>query len=358
MKIFLINKYKIRIFKYLIPILIVSLTINVFAAGFIEANGSTYYVNDNNSFAVNCWRWIDDNNDTVAECYRFGADGKLLKNATMSDGKLTNDKGQWIEDGIVQRVYTLNFRPLLSNKKNQVNVLSATNSSITRINATGKDIPDFDREKKEPKYPTSVFSPSEVGYILGKKVDLKRPEGGDSTGKIIGSDLLTEDDPKYLEEGDSVYGGVDMSKYVTTSNKLTKNVDEAKIWGGDVWNGVMCLSGNGASVKFDVSKYEFFHMEIAHQTHGTSTADTQCSLELYIGGDFIRGYSNFNDGPPEIIDEWLEEQGSNTIELKLVVEGNAKGRKVYIRNARMRYIRDAYKAKKKTKRADELTEKK
>ena len=352
MMFFLMKKNRIKMFKYLIPLLIVSLTINVFGAGFMEINGSTYYVNDNNSFAINCWRWIDDNNDTVAECYRFGADGKLLKNATMSDGKVTNSKGQWIEDGIVQRVYTLNFRPLLSNKKNQFEILNATDSNVSRINATGKEIEEFD--KKKPKYPNFVFSPSEVGYILSKKVDLKRPEGGDSTGKVLGTNLVVEEAPKYLLATESVYGGVDLSKYVTASNKFTKNVEEAKIWGGDVWKDVMCLSGNGASVKFDVSRYEFFHMEIAHQTHGASTADTQCSIELYIGGEFVRGYSDFNDGPPLVIDEWLEEQGSNTIELKLVIEGNAKGRKVYIRNAKLRYIRDAYKSNKNTKRAEDL----
>ena len=356
MKIFFNKKLKNKILKYLIPSLIVSSTMNIFAAGFVDVNGDRYYVNDNNSFAINCWRWIDDNNDTVAECYRFGPDGKLVKNATMSDGKLTNDEGQWIDDGIVQRVYTLNFRPLLSNKKNDFNIKSST-ESITRINASGVDLPNFIEGDKKPKYPTAVFSPSEAGYVLGKKVALKsekKPEGGDSSGKILGTDLVVEEDPKYADSGESVYGGIDMSKYVTASNKLTKNVEEAKIWGGEVWNNVMCLSGNGASVKFDVSKYEFFHMEVAHQTHGTSTADTQCSLELYIGKDFVRGYSNFNDGPPEIIDEWLEEQGSNTVELKLVIEGNAKGRKVYIRNARMRYLRDIYKTNKNTKKEKDL----
>lgn len=72
--------------------------------------GDTYYLNpvsDNTLGRMfTGWCWIDDNGDGVFECYYFqeasdGKRGRLYKNETTPDGYTVNDKGQWIQDGIV-----------------------------------------------------------------------------------------------------------------------------------------------------------------------------------------------------------------------------------------------------------------
>lgn len=339
---------KKRILKNrIICILIVALVASpfrVYAAGFVDTDNGRYYLNDQNQFAINCWRWIDEDNDTVAECYRFGPDGHPLTNATTSDGKMTDMYGRWIVDGIVQKIYTKTFKPLSGNRKHYIAIDPKTSTdSVMRINSTGKDIYRTieDQEKKAKKKakgsPLAIFSPSEVGYILGNKVKLERPEGGNSRGLVI-DNLSVEEEYRYLEEGESVVAGRDMRQLITASKNFTKNLEKAKIWGGEEWTDVMCLSGNGAYVKFDMTKYNYFTVEIAHQTHGESTADTSCYIEFYINDDLIDGYDKFNDKPPQQISEWVDD-GKKTIEFRLVVEGSAKGRKVYLRNARVRNIK-------------------
>ncbi len=339
---------KNRIFKNrIISILIVALVVSPFrlyAAGFVDTDNGRYYVDDQNQFAVNCWRWIDEDNDTVAECYRFDKDGHPLANATTSYGKMTDMYGRWVVDGIVQKIYTKTYKPLSGNVKRHIDIEPKTSTdSVTRINSTGKDIymTIEDQEKKAKKKakgsPLAIFSPSEAGYILGKKVKLERPEGGNSQGLVIDK-FTVEEEYRYLGEGENIVAGRDMRQLITASKNFTKNLEKAKIWGGEEWSDVMCLSGNGAYVKFDLTKYNYFSVEVAHQTHGKSTSDTFCYIEFYINDDLIEGYDKFNDNSPQTISEWVDD-GKKTIELRLVVEGDAKGRKVYLRNARVRNIK-------------------
>lgn len=72
--------------------------------------GDTYYlhnISDNTlGHMYTGWQWIDDNGDGVAECYYFetesnGYRGRLYKNTTTPDGYTVNEKGQWIQNGIV-----------------------------------------------------------------------------------------------------------------------------------------------------------------------------------------------------------------------------------------------------------------
>ena len=311
---------------------------------------------------------------------------------------MVNEQGQWVVDGQVQQVFSATGKPLSSNflgmldKKAEVieeeeyeeyyeyevatrsTASNATPSMIKvkklrritpsnlskRIDASGKDVynlykVDDSKEStsknsknsknsksssKVPKGdPRSVFSPSETGYVLSGRANTNKPkpQGGDNQNRII--DTMVEDDPKYLTEEDVKLIGKDMAELVSASNKFTKSVQNVKIWGGDVWPEVMQLSGNGASVKFNMEKYNWFRMEVAHQTHGESTSDTNAYLEFYIGTEHVGTYDAFNDDVPEVIEEWIDD-ADKAITLKLVVEGDAKGRKVYIRDARARKFKE------------------
>ena len=81
-------------------------SIITFAGRLITIDNTLSYQSDDGSIAKNVWVWIDDNRDSIAECYRFNEDGLLAKNYVHYDGKMTNDKGQLLEDGVVVRKMT------------------------------------------------------------------------------------------------------------------------------------------------------------------------------------------------------------------------------------------------------------
>ena len=60
-----------------------------------------WYQNDDGSYPVNTWQWIDGNGDGVAESYYFDENGYLLTNVT-KDGYTVNVDGAWMVNGVVQ----------------------------------------------------------------------------------------------------------------------------------------------------------------------------------------------------------------------------------------------------------------
>ncbi len=65
-------------------------------AGQWEQTGSDWkYMQDNGTYAVNGWQWID------GKSYYFDANGIMAKNTTV-DGYTVNADGQWVVNGVVQ----------------------------------------------------------------------------------------------------------------------------------------------------------------------------------------------------------------------------------------------------------------
>lgn len=65
-------------------------------------NVGWWWQNDDGSYPVNCWEWLDGNKDGVAECYYFCADGYMLAATTTLDGYTVNADGAWDLNGAVQ----------------------------------------------------------------------------------------------------------------------------------------------------------------------------------------------------------------------------------------------------------------
>lgn len=344
----------------LIATILVALFLNQvsFAGEFTFLNGAIYYLNDDGTPATG-WRWLDTNNDGLCECYRFGLDGALVTN-TVVKGKEVNSEGQWVVDGVVQRVFKNTGRPFVefnqtldfddNNKYIYVGTMS-TVSSTKRINATSKDVKALMEADLNMDFvgPDGKFERPKDGMVYGKgsKAAIeKRPVATKSSWGVI-ADALIEEETIYLSATESIVAGRDMRKFKTASNKYTEKADNVKIYGGDIWNDVMILQGNGAYVKFSAteknskSKYKanYFTAEVAHQTHGESTADTYCGVEVYLNGRSVEVFDEFCDGEPETIEMWLDDSDSN-VELRAVVTGDAPGRKIYIRNARFRQVKD------------------
>ena len=232
-----------------------------------------------------------------------------------------------------------------------------TYSQTKRLNATKKEnikeLIEADLRKDEEDYRKSLIGPKgefvrpEEGYLLSKGVRSlvsKRPIATRSTWHVIDDDLR-EEAVRYLSASESIIAGREMGKFVSASNKYTAKAENVKIWGGEVWSEAMVLQGNGAYVKFVTTdentkfKANYFTFEIAHQTHGESTADTYCAVELYLNGKSVAVYDEFCDDIPEVVEKDLDE-GESNMELRAIVTGDAPGRKIYIRNARFRMLRE------------------
>lgn len=60
-----------------------------------------WYQNDDGSYPVSTWQWLDGNKDGLSESYYFNESGYLVTNTTI-DGYTVNADGAWTENGEVQ----------------------------------------------------------------------------------------------------------------------------------------------------------------------------------------------------------------------------------------------------------------
>lgn len=75
--------------------------------------------NDDGTYPVNKWEWVDGNKDGIAECYYFNESGYCLMATTTPDNCTVNESGAWIVNGVVQtKIVNAN-----------VNISSNTNNS-------------------------------------------------------------------------------------------------------------------------------------------------------------------------------------------------------------------------------------
>lgn len=74
----------------------------VFAAGWVQEGAEWWYQNENGSYPMNQWQWIDGNRDGIAECYYFDSDGYLLVNTMTPDGYRVGQNGAWVVNHVIQ----------------------------------------------------------------------------------------------------------------------------------------------------------------------------------------------------------------------------------------------------------------
>lgn len=79
--------------------------ITAFAGEWEQDETGWWWNEDNGSYPVSEWRWLDGNEDGIYECYYFGADGYMLADTTTPDGYTVNIDGAWTVDGGVQLQY-------------------------------------------------------------------------------------------------------------------------------------------------------------------------------------------------------------------------------------------------------------
>lgn len=106
-----------------------------------DANG-WWWQEDDGSYPVNSWQWIDGNNDNVSERYYFNSQGYMLANTTAPDGSVLNADGAWTVNGTVQTTQILNIDSYGYNDKINNLVYDLMNSTMAE-NRQKYGIPDL-----------------------------------------------------------------------------------------------------------------------------------------------------------------------------------------------------------------------
>lgn len=61
-----------------------------------------WWQEDNGTYPMNTWCWLDGNRDGIAECYYFNGYGYMLAGTVTPDGYTVNENGAWTVNGVVQ----------------------------------------------------------------------------------------------------------------------------------------------------------------------------------------------------------------------------------------------------------------
>ena len=346
MGVFVFNKSFIYRLLFIIVMTLVLLKGYVFAGILAEVDGFTMYKNDQGEIANDTWVWIDANNDSIAECYRFDKDGHLAKNYTHYDGKKTNDKGQYIEDGIVVKKMLstggllteseLFIGPRLEDKNHYIK-----DNIILDANLERKEKLKLDRafvELDETIENDENIDGQVINNIIGRYEPLSNivPDSGVIYSKEAHTDVIIGRDGEIIP-------GINATKFISSSYRFNKEVKDVHIYNGEVWDTCMEMQGNKSRVKFLLNKYylkyNYIYFEISNENHINGyNVDTDMALSIYADNKLLEEIDDFYNGDPQVVE--LDLDNAKTLELRLNVKSGNLLERVFIHNARLRKIKD------------------
>ena len=196
-----------------------------------KGKGWLYLDEAGNSFVKNQWFLIDIN-DQIQRIYYFNENGFLQTNATLPDGKKTNSKGEYIENGKVVDVP----KKLTQSQIPQQQIAETKSAQI--INATGKEI-------KNDTAGSNV--------INTKNRDINDEEYGVS-GRLLKNYIKDKQNVEILAE---------------------KNLNGAKK------NNVIYFKENGSFISINTKKYNKINLKIEREK---TNDDASYELRLVVNG--------------------------------------------------------------------------
>ena len=340
MDFFASHKKDRNMFLHIIIALVFLLNIETFTGNLIEVDGFTMYSNDYGEVVKDSWVWIDTNRDSIAECYRFDKEGHIAINYKDRYGKVTNENGQFVENNEVVRKMLSNGEILNKKETPAYGILEFIGNIINPKPKSGKD--KWTGKVEEINvYETNGIDETIDGKVLYAKYDddeeIDILNGAVAESGVIYSSGKASNISDGVKVDREIVAGKEFRKFITSKNKCDEKVTETYIYGGGRWEDALVLNGNGASVKFKLDKENFIRFEVAHQTHGEETRDTDITLDMFVDGKLIDSFDEFVDSEPQVVEEYLED--AKTVELKVNIKSGSFGRKVYIRNGRFRKVK-------------------
>ena len=91
------------VFAAALAALALSISIPASAGTWQKDENGWWWQEDDGSYPVNEWKWIDGNSDGIAECYCFNSAGYMYADQATPDGYRVNASGAWVDvNGAVQ----------------------------------------------------------------------------------------------------------------------------------------------------------------------------------------------------------------------------------------------------------------
>lgn len=122
-----------------------------------------WWQNDDGSYPVSQWQWLDGNGDGIAESYCFDASGYMYANTTTPDGYQVNADGQWLANGAVQTKAVQASAPA-NNAQN--GTYSTSEYDNNGISLAALDM--FGRTREENVKYGEVFSDANLEFVTVK----------------------------------------------------------------------------------------------------------------------------------------------------------------------------------------------
>ena len=335
MVLFLLSKIKNIL---VVGVLFVMLLNQIAYSGTIEnVNGFVMYKTNSGGYAKSVWVWLDINGDSVKECYRFDEDGHIALNYIGNDGRATNEMGQLVENGFVMRKLASG----LVLKGDGTPYVNAKVSTRSVINNTGSRVLDdlrFEVAERNNDVILTTKLKEEVVIPIDKSVstgsNIIYSNGGSGSISTINSD-----GSKSSNSRNRIVAGKDIKNYITAKHNVKVDVEKAIIFGNEVWEDVIELTGNSSSIKINTKNFNYMYLEIAEENHVIDKEhDDLTTLEVYLDGELYETLDEFEESEPQV--EEIEELGAKVVELKVRITGKNKSRRVYIRNGRLKKIRE------------------
>ena len=95
-----------------------------------------WWQEDNGSYPVSQWKWLDGNKDGIYECYAFDSNGYMYADTTTPDGYTVNKEGAWTIGNSVQ----LKFAKDMQNESGSNDNTAADNSTSDNTVYTNEDM--------------------------------------------------------------------------------------------------------------------------------------------------------------------------------------------------------------------------
>lgn len=295
--------------------------------------GGIYWLDIDNTFAVDGWKIIDDDNDGIGYYYYFNKNGFLQIDDITDDYYVVDELGRRIgtdgdpekvfieqiaaktEEGVDDSIYSEEIMAQI--KANQDSNIVTVNPNLV---SSGTYL--YNIETDEGPSPNDFIQETEKNeYILGRGVVLKK----DTT-------VFDPNIDKHMSE--HIVGGKDYSKKVNgTTFQKSK------------WKNVMALKGTGASIVFENEKNNFNKLKGRIATHYFTYSDRTTNCTLIISNDdtgeeiFSTSSFNYNSG---VAFECVFPKKASKIRFELDVSGQYTSRVCYLRDCVFSYDKEAY----------------
>lgn len=122
-----------------------------------------WWQNDDGSYPVSQWQWLDGNGDGIAESYCFDASGYMYANTTTPDGYQVNADGQWLANGAVQTKAVQASAPANNTQNGTYSTSEYDNNGIS---LAALDM--FGRTREENAKYGEVFSDANLEFVTVK----------------------------------------------------------------------------------------------------------------------------------------------------------------------------------------------